>query len=638
MEEAARQFARRILTVHIALLLGVVALVFFASREVYTQTKLQATQQAESRQALLAAQTSRGIEAFYHSIFNDLDLLRQADPDEGDETERPATTRPASKGLDWRALFEMPMMPVAGGRVLPRINDPLQQMVSGILWKQLDGRVSMLFGINKNLLRDPGARPGRFGIQAIGRSEDRVSPDDIVAKSTHWLQSVRKPQISAFQQYDVPGAEPLGFNLVAVPVSERNPRVLVAAVPIRIAQSRFMDKLNNDGDSTNAILCDESGTIMAGSKTALIGRDVGSLHDDHLRTLADSYDGKGKSGVETITENYTFAGHTFPPAMVAIEPVSVGGKKWTFMVITPLSDVDAVVNRVFKRAIFWAVFVVCSMTAILLSTAVQLIRARIRMERVRSDALTKEMTQAREIQLAWLPRQGVSVPKLDVAAINQPTSHISGDFYNWFELPDGRMVVTIGDVTGHGLSAAFLMATTQLLVHTTMLRLGDPGKTLGEVNRQLCTQVFNGQFVTMLVCVIDVDGGRVEVATAGHYPPVIGYQGHYESLPVESQLVLGVEKDSKYPTEVFDLLGGASLVLYTDGVIDARSPDGARFDLRGIIDSVNGRGESAQGLVDRIVGRINHFRGNRELPDDLTLVCIQTQGQMSPRGAEAVSI
>jgi serine phosphatase RsbU (regulator of sigma subunit) len=620
---------------------GVIALVFFASREVYTETKLQATQQAESRQALLAGQTARGIEAFYHSIFNDLDLLRQADRDEGDEAERP-TTRPSGRGLDWRALFrmdEISMPPVPGGKApAPKISDPLQAMFAGILWKQLDGRVSMLFGVNRNVISYPGARPGKFGVQRIGQSEGRITPDDIVAKSRDWLRSVEKPQISAFQQYDAAGGESVGFNLVVVPVSERNPRLLVAAVPIRIAQARFMDKLNNDGDSTNAILCDEGGTIMAGSKAELIGRDVASLHDDRLRDLASSYVAKGRSGVEQISTNYTIAGHAFPPAMVAVEPVGIGGKKWTFMVITPLSDVDAVVNRVFKRAIFWAVFVVCSMTAILLSTALQLIRSRVRMERVRSDALTKEMTQAREIQLAWLPRQGVSVPKLDVAAINQPTNHISGDFYNWFELPDGRMVVTIGDVTGHGLSAAFLMATTQLLVHTTMLRLGDPGKTLDEVNRQLCTQVFNGQFVTMLVCVIDVDAGRVEVATAGHYPPVVGYQGHYESLPVESQLVLGVEKDSRYPTEVFDLLGGASLVLYTDGVIDARSPDGSRFDLRGIIDSVNGRGESAQGLVDRIVGRINHFRGNRELPDDLTLVCIQTQGQLSPRGAEAVSI
>ena len=634
--------------VHLALLVGVVGIVFFASREVYTETKRQATQQAESRQALLAAQTARGIEAFYHSIFNDLDLLRQADHDDGDEAERPAaTTQPSGPKLDWRSLFQLDgrsiMAPVSGGRVSgpgAKVTDAMQSLLSGILWKQLDGRVSMLFSVNRWGMSGGGrADRGRSPvIQAIGQSEGRVTPHDVVARSADWLRGVEKPQISAFQQYAVGGGESIGFNLVVVPVSERNPRVLVAAVPIRIAQARFMDKLNTDADSTNAILIDETGTIMGSVKSELVGRNVSSLRDDHLRALAANYVGAGKSGVETIGTSYQVAGHTFPPAMVAIEPVSIAGKKWTFMVNTPLSDVDAVVNRVFKRAWFWAVFVVACMTAILLSTAVQLIRARTRMERVRNDALTKEMTQAREIQLAWLPRQGVSVPKLDIAAINQPTSHISGDFYNWFELPDGRLVVTIGDVTGHGLSAAFLMATTQLLVHTTMLRLMDPGKTLDEVNRQLCTQVFNGQFVTMLVCVIDLENGRVEVATAGHYPPVVGYRGHYESLPVESQLVLGVECDARYPTEVFDLLAGASLVLYTDGVIDARSPDGDRFNLSGIVDSISGHSESAQALVDGIVGRINHFRGGRELPDDLTLVCVQTQTVETRQGAEAMTV
>ena len=120
MEEAARQFARRVLMVHLALLVGVVAIVFFASREVYTETKRQTTEQAESRQALLAGQTGRGIEAFYRSIFNDLDLLRQADRDDGDETERPATTQPAGPKLDWQRLFRMDdraFAPVSGGRV-----------------------------------------------------------------------------------------------------------------------------------------------------------------------------------------------------------------------------------------------------------------------------------------------------------------------------------------------------------------------------------------------------------------------------------------------------------------------------------------------------------------------------------------
>src|SRR5690242_15768314 len=105
MEDAAKQFARRILLVHLALLAGVIGVVFFASREVYRTTRIEAVEQAKARQSLLASQTARGIEAFYHSIFSDLDLLRQADKDEGDETEVPTTTQPTGPKLDWRRML-----------------------------------------------------------------------------------------------------------------------------------------------------------------------------------------------------------------------------------------------------------------------------------------------------------------------------------------------------------------------------------------------------------------------------------------------------------------------------------------------------------------------------------------------------
>ena len=112
MEDAAKKFARRILLIHLALLMGVIAIVLFASREVYQQTRDQAMEQAKVRQSLLAAQTARGIEAFYHSIFSDLDLLRQADRDDDDETERP-TTNPATAnpGIDWRKLLRLDERP-----------------------------------------------------------------------------------------------------------------------------------------------------------------------------------------------------------------------------------------------------------------------------------------------------------------------------------------------------------------------------------------------------------------------------------------------------------------------------------------------------------------------------------------------
>jgi sigma-B regulation protein RsbU (phosphoserine phosphatase) len=221
-------------------------------------------------------------------------------------------------------------------------------------------------------------------------------------------------------------------------------------------------------------------------------------------------------------------------------------------------------------------------------------------------------------------------PLPDVAAINIPASHISGDFYNWFELPDGRLVVTVGDVTGHGMSAAFLMATTQLLVRNTLCRVGDPGRCLEEVNDQLCVQVFNGQFVTMLILVLDVAAAQVEIASAGHPAPLLADGESFQPLPIESQLVLGVERGSSFTTQRRPLPPGASLLLYTDGVVDCVSSTGGRFGAEDLRRALYGRYDSAQAMLDAVATRIAAFRGNCELIDDLTLVAIQLPPASAP--------
>jgi sigma-B regulation protein RsbU (phosphoserine phosphatase) len=308
---------------------------------------------------------------------------------------------------------------------------------------------------------------------------------------------------------------------------------------------------------------------------------------------------------------------------MTLEPVTVATDQWTVVFAYPIGEIDSEVNALFKRAVIWAGFVALSITAVLVSTAVQTIRFQARLERERHQVLTRELTQARRIQEQWLPDIASAPPQLDVAALNLPASHISGDFYNWFELTDGRHVVVIGDVTGHGMAAAFLMATTQLLVHNTMARLGDPGPALAEVNRQLTSQVFHGQFVTMLILVLDFDHHSMEVASAGHPSPLIGENETVRKLDLESQLVLGVEKDVVYPTQRFELPELSSLFLFTDGVIDARGPNDERFGAARLISALSGHLGSAHEMVDAVANSVREFRRAQEPDDDLTLVAIQ---------------
>ena len=277
---------------------------------------------------------------------------------------------------------------------------------------------------------------------------------------------------------------------------------------------------------------------------------------------------------------------------MAAEPLPVLGKRWTVLISSPTSETDAVIRPIFNSAILWAGFFALCVAALLGSTSFFMIRGRMKYERARHELLSREIEQARQIQLAWLPDLKNVPAGLQISAVNLPASHISGDFYNWFELSSaapagppmtespqggkGRVAIVIGDVTGHGMAAAFLMATTQLLVRTTLSQYQDPGRCLAAVNQQLCTQGFRGQFVTMIILVLDRESGTMAVATAGHPAPLVAREGRFEPLAMEPQLVLGVDPDERYQTRRFQMEPGGSLLLYTDGVVETEQAGGVR--------------------------------------------------------------
>jgi serine phosphatase RsbU (regulator of sigma subunit) len=566
MEHAARRFVTWVLAIHLLLLVVIVTIVLLASRSVYDSAREQGKNQARTRQELLASQTARGIERFYASILDNLDFHRRAQE-----------------------------------------ND-LQ--IGGLLWDRLRGRASHLLTVDRDALK----------ILRNYTDNPQIDAAALVSAAGDWLRALETGDVSS--AYDVGNAARV--NLVAVPVKKQG-TLLVAVIPMRTIQGQFLGDVNNE-QGMLAMLLDENATVMVDPDGSLVGRNILQSSDDpRMSELARKYIRDGKRGTELFEEPLRINDDPREPAMATIQPIDVAGKKWLLVISSGLAEVDAVVSTLFRRAMFWAIFVIVSVTAVLISTSVQLIRGRVRLERVRHEMLTRELSQAREIQLAWLPDHAMRPNSIDIAAVNEPASHISGDFYNWFELPDGRTVVAIGDVTGHGMAAAFLMATTQLLVRTTMMRVGDPGPCLEEMNRTLCMQATNGQFVTMLILVIDVEQGFVDVATAGHHPPLVGEGAGFEPLKMQSQLVLGVDDDVQYPTERFAMSPGSSFLLYTDGVTDVVAPSGERFSDQRLRESLHGRFNDAQTIINATVEALNTFRRDRELADDLTLVAIQLQ-------------
>jgi serine phosphatase RsbU (regulator of sigma subunit) len=330
-----------------------------------------------------------------------------------------------------------------------------------------------------------------------------------------------------------------------------------------------------------------------------------------------------------------------PSGADAVSPAEVASGRAPMWLIALVNREAAIapLQQTARTAVSWAVAMVVAVTAILVSSAIQLIRARSRFERLRTELIDREMREARHIQLMWLPDDAIRqtpTRQIEIAAHNVPASHISGDFYNYFDLPDGRTAVVIGDVTGHGMTAAFLMATTQLLVRTTLQRLGDPGKTLEEVNDQLCTQAFHGQFVTIQLLVINTRTRELLAASAGHPPPLTrSASGHWEALDIEPQLVLGVLEGSKYPTLTIPLEGRETLVMYTEGIIEVKNPAGVRFSLEQLLEQmsrrIGSRVNSARDLVEETFSLIREFTADTPQDDDLTLVAVH----LSPHASGA---
>lgn len=592
MEQAARRSARWLLAIHALLLVGVILVVFLAAREVYFSSRDQAIQQASGRQRLLAEQTGRGIESYYKSIIDSLNLLRWAD--------------------------QLPGRAEGPGRVSAAI-----ETLGPSIWDQVKDRASLLFIFT----RETGQ------IDAVFPSDAMDKARSIVEQNGNSLKEVREATLSNLMKV---GGE--DANLVCVPVVPipQSRRLFVAVVPIANIDAQFLRGMRGQ-QQLSVLLMDDVMRVMSASDKRIVGLSVidDGWGNDRINHLATRYRDLGTAGSEVFEQGFAIGEHKFDSGMLSIQPIDVPGKRWWLSVGSDLAEVNSIVSNTFRPMLMCAIFLLVATTAILLSSAGLVIRTQMRLERARHAVLTHELAQARDIQLAWLPDNEDDPPRVDLSAVNKPASHVSGDFYNWFELRDGRVCALIGDVTGHGMAGAFLMATTQLLVRMTMLRLLDPGKCLEEVNRQLCRHAFAGQLVTMQILLLDVASGRVEYASAGH-PPMLVQRGE-KFVPVDlgAGLVMGIDRTAAYETYSFDLDDGCIIALYTDGVSEAGAPDGSRLNIDYVAEKIVGPFSDAESVVTRIIEIVDQFRGTRALDDDLTVVAIKPQSMGEPLGANS---
>jgi PAS domain S-box-containing protein len=237
-----------------------------------------------------------------------------------------------------------------------------------------------------------------------------------------------------------------------------------------------------------------------------------------------------------------------------------------------------------------------------------------------------ELIAAQRIQQHLLPQSAPSIPGLEVAGIVSPATYAGGDHYDFIQMDDGRLGVIIGDVAGHGFSSALVMASTHELLRAGAMLHHDIGAVLNHTNRALIQEVECGIFVTVLFACIEMPARRVTFANAGHPPGIIldstGQVREYLEGTSPPLIVLpDTDFEVRGPRQ---LHAGDTLLMITDGVLEAQLPDGEQFGLKRLIDTVRPLlDRSAREIVATLSATVRSVSADAELQDDVTAVVVK---------------
>lgn len=251
----------------------------------------------------------------------------------------------------------------------------------------------------------------------------------------------------------------------------------------------------------------------------------------------------------------------------------------------------------------------------------QLVREQ-QIEAKERERIQQELQVAALIQHTLLPKNLPERSGWAVDAFYRPARSVGGDFYDFIDLQDGRLGVTIGDVTDKGVPAALVMATCRSMLRAAASRHDSPGDTLADVNETLVDEIPPAMFVTCLYAIIDTRSGQMTIANAGHNLPYIRTGDGVVELRATG-MPLGLMKGMEYEERTYQFSGGDIMVLTSDGITEAHDPNGEMYGFARLL------GQVAAPTVDGdVVGALvadveRHTGSEAEQEDDITLVVVK---------------
>jgi sigma-B regulation protein RsbU (phosphoserine phosphatase) len=245
-----------------------------------------------------------------------------------------------------------------------------------------------------------------------------------------------------------------------------------------------------------------------------------------------------------------------------------------------------------------------------------------RAARRRDATQQREEEEARLIQRGLLPARLPDIPGYGLAGGWQPASGVGGDCYDVLTFEKNQVGISIADVCGKGLPAALLMSNLQAAVRAFAQETARPHTVCASVNRLLCRNMISGRFVTFCYVRLDGPNRTLSYSIAGHNPPILVHSGGEVQRLASSGTVLGVFPESAYEEQNLRLAPGDRLVLFTDGITEARNPAGDEYDDEGLIASlVTHRALPAAALQQKLFEDALAFARDG-FQDDATLIVL----------------
>jgi serine phosphatase RsbU (regulator of sigma subunit)/ketosteroid isomerase-like protein len=246
-------------------------------------------------------------------------------------------------------------------------------------------------------------------------------------------------------------------------------------------------------------------------------------------------------------------------------------------------------------------------------------------ERIERERIEQELRLARRIQQASLPKEVPELEGWQVSPYYQPAREVGGDFYDFFDLEEGRVGVVVGDATGKGMPAALVAEATSNMLRAVAQALGSssPGKVLAQVNETLVARIPPNMFVTCFYGVLDPKSGSFTYANAGHDLPHVRH-GDGDAVELMARgMPLGLMPSMSYEEKEIVLRAGEAALFYSDGLVEAHDPKGEMFGfprLRALV----AEDDDERSLVDSLLEELYAFVGEGwEQEDDITLLTLR---------------